>query len=119
LHEIAEEMIEERRQNPTDDLFTALIDAEVDGQKLDSFDIGAFFVLMSVAATETTQHTTSWTVKAMTEFPEQRAWLMEDYEGRIGTAIEEMIRWASPVMTFRRTCIKETEIGGRRIIPGD
>ncbi|CAM3380946.1 cytochrome P450 [Nocardioides dubius] len=119
LHEIAEEMIEARRANPTDDLFTSLMNAEVDGQRLDDFEIGAFFILMAVAGTDTTKHTTSLTVKAMTEFPEQRAWLMEDFEGRIGPAIDEFIRFASPVMTFRRTAVKETELGGRKILPGD
>lgn len=119
LHEIAEEMIAARRENPTDDLFTALMNAEVDGEKLDDFEIGSFFVLMSVAATDTTKHTTSLTVKAMTDFPEQRAWLMEDFEGRIDTAVEEFLRFASPVMTFRRTATREVELGGRTIRPGD
>ncbi len=119
LHEIAEEMIEARRENPTDDLFTSLMNAEVDGEKLDDFEIGAFFVLMAVAGTDTTKHTTSFTVKAMSDFPEQRAWLMEDFEGRIGGAIDEFLRYASPVMTFRRTAVKETEIRGRKIAPGD
>ncbi len=119
LHDIAEQLIEARKENPTDDLFTSLINAEVDGERLNEFEIGAFFVLMSVAGTDTTKHTTSFTLRALAENPDQLAYLREDFDGRIGTAIEEFIRYASPVMTFRRTCVKEAEIGGRTIIPGD
>lgn len=119
LHEIAEELINARKENPTDDLFSALMNAEVDGETLDDFDIGAFFVLMSVAGTDTTKHTSAFTVRAMTHFPEQRDWLREDYDGRINGALEEFVRYASPVMTFRRTAIVETELGGKKILPGD
>lgn len=119
LHEIAEELITLRRKEPGDDLFSSLLEAEIDGRKLDDFEIGAFFVLMSVAGTDTTKHTSSFTVRAMTHFPGQKQYLMEDYEGRIKVAVEEFIRFASPVMTFRRTCVQETELGGKKIIPGD
>lgn len=119
LHDIAEQLIEARKANPTEDLFTNLIEAEVDGEKLNEFEIGAFFILMAVAGTDTTRHTTSFAMKALAENPDQLAWLREDYAGRVGTAVEEFIRWATPVMTFRRTCVKETELGGKKIIPGD
>lgn len=119
LHDIAEQLIEARKKQPTDDLFTSLMNAEVDGQKLNEFEIGAFFVLMAVAGTDTTKHTTSFTLRALAENPDQLAYLREDFDGRIGLAIEEFIRYATPVMTFRRTCVKETVIAGRRIIPGD
>jgi cytochrome P450 len=119
LHEIAGEMYEERLRNPTDDLFTALVQAEIDGEKLDEAQLGAFFVLMSVAATDTTKHTSSYAVLGMTSQPEQRAWLMEDFDGRIDRAIEEFIRFGTVVMTFRRTAIVETELCGQQIMPGD
>jgi cytochrome P450 len=119
LHGIAAQLIAERRKNPADDLFTSLVEAEVDGQKLTDAEIGAFFVLLSVAATDTTKQTSSFTVRAFTEFRDQQHWLMEDYDGRINTAIEEFVRFASPVMTFRRTATCETELGGKKIVPGD
>jgi cytochrome P450 len=119
LHDIAEEIIALRRADPGDDLFSALVAAEVDGRKLDEFEIGAFFTLMSVAGTDTTKHTSSLTVRAMTHFPDQKAYLMADYDGRIKTAVDEFLRFASPVMTFRRTCVRETTLGGKTIIPGD
>jgi cytochrome P450 len=119
LHDICEELLAEKRRNPADDLLTALSQAEIDGVQLDDFEIGSFFVLMAVAGTDTTKHTSSLTVRAMTKFPEQRDWLREDFDGRIKGAIEEFLRYASPVMTFRRTAVKETELGGHPIIPGD
>ena len=119
LHAVAKDLIDARRKSPTDDLLSNLVSAEVEGEKLTDFEIGSFFVLLSVAATDTTKHTSAFTVKAMTEFPEQRDWLRADFDGRIKQSIEEFIRFASPVMTFRRTATAETELGGRKIIPGD
>ena len=119
LHEIAEELIALRRKEPGEDLFSSLLEAEVDGRKLDDFEIGAFFVLMSVAGTDTTKHTSSLTVRAMTQFPAEKEYLKEDFDGRIKLAVEEFVRFASPVMTFRRTAVKETELGGKKIVPGD
>jgi cytochrome P450 len=119
LHSIAGELTAERRKNPADDLFTSLVQAEVDGERLTDHDIGAFFTLLSVAGTDTTKHTSAFTVKAMTEFPEQRDWLRADFDGRIKTALEEFVRFASPVMTFRRTAVVETELAGKKIVPGD
>ncbi|HEX3826994.1 MAG TPA: cytochrome P450 [Sporichthyaceae bacterium] len=119
LHEIAAEMYSDRLTNPTDDLFTGVVQAEIDGERLDEAQLGAFFVLMSVAATDTTKHTASFAVLAMTEFPEQRTWLTEDFEARIDTAVEEMIRYGAVVGNFRRTAIVETELAGARIMPGD
>jgi cytochrome P450 len=78
LHSYAKRLIDARRDNPTDDLLTSLMDAEVDGQKLDDFEIGSFFVLMAVAGTDTTKHTTSFTLRALANNPEQLAYLRED-----------------------------------------
>ena len=58
-------------------------------------------------------------LKALTDFPDQRAWLLEDFDNRIGGAVEEFIRWASPVMTFRRTAATDVEIGGQTISAGE
>ncbi|WP_433800768.1 cytochrome P450 [Actinomycetospora sp. CA-084318] len=119
LHEIAGEIVADRRENPGDDLFTGLAQAEVDGQRLTDAEIGAFFVLLSVAGNDTTKHTSTLTVEHLTEHPDQRDWLVADLDGRIGPAVEEFIRYASPVMTFCRTATQDTELGGRRITEGD
>jgi cytochrome P450 len=108
-----------RRNNPADDLMTNLVNAEIDGQRLTDEEIGAFFILLTIAGNDTTANTTSHGMRALTMFPEQKALLMEDFEGRIGGAVEEFIRWGSPVLTFRRTATQDTELGGQQIRAGD
>ena len=119
VHQVALALAAERRENPGDDLFSSLVNAEVDGDRLADADVAAFFVLLSVAANDTTRQTTSHAMKALTDFPDQRAWLLEDFDNRIGTAVEEFIRWASPVMTFRRTAATDFEVGGQLIQAGE
>lgn len=113
------EFADHRRRNPADDLMTNLVQAEVDGERLSDDDIAAFFVLLSVAGNDTTRNTITLTARALQDFPEQRARLVEDFDGRITTATEEFLRWASPVMTFRRTATQDTELGGQRITAGE
>jgi cytochrome P450 len=119
LHAIAEEITTMRRAEPGEDLFSNLVQAEVDGERLTNHQIGSFFVLLSVAANDTTMNATSWALKAFTDFPEQRKWLIEDFDARIDRAVDEIIRYATPVMTFRRTAVQDTELGGHRIQAGD
>jgi cytochrome P450 len=119
LHQVAGTLAAERRERPGDDLFSGLVNAEVDGDRLSDADVSAFFVLLAVAGNDTTRQTASHAMRALTEFPEQRAWLREDFENRIGTAIEEFVRWATPVMTFRRTAATDVELGGERIRAGE
>ena len=119
LHQVAGALAAERRENPGDDLFSSLVNAEVDGDRLTDADVAAFFVLLAVAANDTTRQTTSHAMKALTDFPGERAWLLGGFENRIGTAVEEFIRWASPVMTFRRTAATDVELGGQSILAGE
>jgi cytochrome P450 len=113
------EMADDRATNPRDDLMTALVQAEIDGQRLAPEEISAFFVLLSVAGNDTTRHATSHTLRALTVHPDQRAVLAEDLDGRIETAVEEFVRWATPVMTFRRTATEDVKLRGRTIVAGD
>ena len=108
-----------RRREPKADLMTNLVNAEVDGEQLSDDDIAAFFVLISVAGNDTTRNTITLAAKALADHPEQKALLLEDFEGRIGPAIEEFVRWASPVMTFRRTATEDTVLGGQEIKEGE
>jgi cytochrome P450 len=101
LHQVALTLATERRDRPGDDLVSSLVHAEVEGARLTDNEIAAFFVLLAVAGNDTTRQTTSHAMKALTDHPEQRAWLTAGFEDRIGGAVEEFIRWASPVMTFR------------------
>jgi cytochrome P450 len=119
IHQVAFALAAERREHSGDDLFSSLVTAEVDGDRLADADIAAFFVLLTVAGNDTTRQTTSHALKALTDFPDQRAWLLEDFDNRIGGAIEEFIRWASPVMTFRRTAAKDFEVNGQIIRAGE
>jgi cytochrome P450 len=116
---IGMELAEERRENPKADLWTGLVNAEVDGRKLTDEEIGSFFVLLSVAGNDTTRNSISLTMKTPQEFPEQKALLLDDFDGRITTAIEEFVRFASPVMTFRRTAVADTVLGGQEIKAGE
>ncbi|OZD71147.1 MULTISPECIES: cytochrome P450 [Nocardiaceae] len=109
----------ERRAHPRSDLMTNLVNAEVDGKKLTDEEIGSFFVLLSVAGNDTTRNTISLTQRALQLNPDQRDFLLGDFDGRIGTAIEEFVRYNSPVMTFRRTATQDTVLGGENIRAGD
>lgn len=119
LHAIANELAADRRTNPGDDLLTSLVQAEIDGDRLSDFEIAAFFVLLAVAGNDTTRQTTSHAMKALTDNPDQRAWLAAAFDSRIAIAVEEFVRWASPVMTFRRTAVEEFDLNGQRMSPGE
>ena len=112
-------LAEERRAKPENDLMTSLVQAEVDGRRLTDDEIGPFFVLLSVAGNDTTRTTTTFTTLALQQFPEQKALLQNDFDGHIKPAMEEFVRWATPVMTFRRTATQDTELGGQHIREGD
>ena len=119
LHQIAGMLAAERREHPGDDLISSLVHAEVDGDRLADADVAAVFVLLAVAANDTTRQTTSHAMKALTDFPAQRAWLLASFEDRVGTAVEEFVRWATPVMTFRRTAATDFELGDQTIRAGE
>ena len=119
LHGACQDLIDARRAAPADDLLTALVQAEVDGAQLTDDEIRSFFVLLCVAGNDTTKQTTTHTLRALTEYPEQRRYLMADLDGRIGPAVDEFVRWATPVMTFRRTALERFELAGQTIEAGD
>ena len=119
LTEFATELAKHREQHPGDDLMTALVQAEIDGDRLTHAEIAAFLVLLSVAGNDTSRHTTSHAMRALTLHPEQRTLLLEDLDARLPDAVEEFVRWASPVMTFRRTTTREVELHGQRLPPGE
>ncbi len=116
---LAEELVAVRRERPTDDLISALTHAEVDGERLGSSEIASFFVLLVLAGNETTRHAISHGMKALHDHPDQRRIWMADFEGVAPTAVDEIVRWASPVIHFRRTATRDTEIAGQRIRAGE
>jgi cytochrome P450 len=92
LTEFATELAKHREQHPGDDLMTALVQAEIDGDRLTHAEIAAFLVLLSVAGNDTSRHTTSHAMRALTLNPDQRAWLLQDPDGRLAGAVEEFVR---------------------------
>jgi cholest-4-en-3-one 26-monooxygenase len=118
LFAYADGLTVERKANPHDDLVSILAHAEIEGDRLDQLEIDMFFMLLAVAGNETTRNLLSHGMLALMENPDERRKLIERPE-LLESAIEEMLRYASPVMHFRRTATRDTEIGGQHVAEGD
>jgi cholest-4-en-3-one 26-monooxygenase len=114
----ANELAAQRRKEPRDDIITALLDAEIEGDRLSEMDFNLFFLLISVAGNETTRNSISHGIKAFCDFPDQYQKLVAD-PSIAPSATEEIVRWASPVMYFRRNVTRDTELRGQQIKEGD
>jgi cytochrome P450 len=119
MYAYAQALGEDRLANPTDDLTSVLMHAEVDGERLTTQEFGSFFILLVVAGNETTRNAASHGMKALTDHPDQRKLWWDDFEGHARTAVEEIVRWATPVIHFRRTATADTELSGQKIAAGD
>ena len=119
LAELAKDLGRHRREHPGDDLTSALVNAALEGERLDDQEFGSFFVLLVVAGNETTRNAISHGLIALCEHPEQRALWQADFEALAPTAVEEIVRWATPVIHFRRTATRDTELRGQKIREGD
>jgi cytochrome P450 len=119
LSELMQDLGRQRAAQPTDDLTSALINTEVDGDRLTGQELGSFFVLLVVAGNETTRNAISHGMKALCDYPEQRTVWAADFERVAPSAVEEIVRWATPVIHFRRTATRDTEIGGQPIRAGE
>jgi cholest-4-en-3-one 26-monooxygenase len=118
LFSYADALTVERKANPHEDLVSILAHAEIGGDRLSQLEIDLFFMLLIVAGNETTRNLLSHGVLALIEHPDQRRLLIERPE-LLDSAIEEMLRYASPVMHFRRTATNDTQIGGQPVRDGD
>ena len=114
VYSYAEELAPSRRLAPRQDLVSVLIDAEVEGEKLDQLELDLFFLLLIVAGNETTRNLMSGAMTAFFDHPEQWELLRKD-RSLLPSAVEEMLRYVTPVMHFRRTATGDMEL--RR--PGD
>src|SRR5262249_36862358 len=114
----AQALAEERRREPRSDVISRLLAAEVDGGRLSDAAFNAFVPVLSVAGNETTRNLIAGGLHALFEHPEERARLQADLS-LLSTAVEEMLRWVTPVMYFRRTAERDVELAGRRIRAGD
>ena len=118
LYAYASQLAAERRLDPHQDLISILTQAEVDGERLSELELDLFFLLLSVAGNETTRTLISHGMLALLDNPDQLAKLRAD-RSLMAPAVEEMLRWGTPVMNFRRTATHDTELGGQQIKEGD
>jgi methyl-branched lipid omega-hydroxylase len=102
-----------------EDLTAALLDADLGGETLTPAELASFFVLLVVAGNETTRNAISHGMQALCDHPDERRRWQADFEGLAPTAVEEIVRWASPVIHFRRTVTRDTALAGQPIRAGE
>jgi methyl-branched lipid omega-hydroxylase len=119
LTELMHAIGDDRLAHPADDLTTALVTTNVDGEALTHAGLASFFVLLVVAGQETTRNAIAHTLCLLTDHPVERARWKEDLEHVTPTAVDEVVRWASPVTWMRRTVSVPVELGGQHLDPGD
>jgi cholest-4-en-3-one 26-monooxygenase len=113
-----QQMAEDRRQCPGDDLMSAMVHAEPEGDPIPQYLMDGFFLLMVIAGNETTRNSISGGMLALIENPDERKKLLDNPD-LIPTGVEEILRWVSPVMHMRRTATKDTQIHGIDIAEGE
>jgi cholest-4-en-3-one 26-monooxygenase len=118
LYAYANQLAAKKRANPDDDIISVLLQAEIDGDRLTELEFDLFFLLLTVAGNETTRNLIAHGQLALMEHPDERAKLLTD-PSLLPSAVDEMLRWGTPVMHFRRTAQRDTEIRGQRIAEGD
>ncbi|TDC82411.1 cytochrome P450 [Actinomadura sp. 7K507] len=119
LKGLVEDLGRQRRKDPTDDLTSALVNANIDGESLTDQELGSFFILLVVAGNETTRNAIAHGLDLFTRNPDQRALLTEDFDDRMPGAVEEIIRYVSPVIWMRRTATCDTTLNDHEIKEGD
>ncbi len=115
----AQALGESRVGNPQDDVTSAMMNAVVDGERLTAQEFGSFFILLVVAGNETTRNAISHGMKLLTDNPDQRRIWFDDFETHTRTAVEEIVRYATPVIHFRRTVTEDTVLSGQELKAGD
>lgn len=118
MYVFSEELRRKREAKPEDDIVTRLAQAEVDGHELTDLEFDLFFILLAVAGNETTRNAITHGMRAFLEHPDQWERLRDD-RSVLTTMAEEVIRWAHPLVQFRRTAMADAELGGKQIRAGD
>jgi cholest-4-en-3-one 26-monooxygenase len=111
-------LVEDRRKNPRDDLSSALANGQVDGEPLPIFELMSYFALLIIAGNETTRNATSGGLHAFINNPDQWDRLKRD-PALVPAAVEEIVRWTSPVIQFTRQATEDTELHSQKIREGD
>jgi cytochrome P450 len=114
----ADRLAQQRLAQPGDDLLSLILSADVEGEALSQLDADFFFMLLMNAGSETTRNLITGGMLTLFEHPDQRTRLAAD-PSLLPSAIEEMLRWVTPVMHFRRTAHLDVELAGERIAAGD
>lgn len=111
-------VLAERRVRPGDDVLSTLVQCEIDGERLEEFDLLSFCLTLLVAGNETTRNLLSHGLHALAIYPEERAQLLRD-RSLVPRAIEEMLRWGTPISAFMRTATRDVELRGTPVREGD
>ena len=119
LSDLVAALAQDRAENPRDDLVSALVTANTDGELLTTAELASFFILLVVAGNETTRNALSHALVLLTDFPEQRELLLADLDGRLPGAVEEIVRYATPVIFMRRTVTRDYQMNGHDYHEGD
>lgn len=112
-------LVAQRREQPTEDILSELVHAEIDGDRLDEFELNMFFVTLVIAGNETTRNLIAHGMQALFDHPEQLEKLRSDPDRYLSTAVDEMLRWGSSIQNFRRTATRDVEMHGKTIRKGD
>ena len=115
----AQNLGQSRIDSPQDDVTSAMMNAVVDGERLTAQEFGSFFILLVVAGNETTRNAISHGMKLLTDHPDQRQLWLDDFDTHTKSAVEEIVRYATPVIHFRRTVTEDTELSGQKLSAGD
>ncbi|GGT10233.1 cytochrome P450 [Nonomuraea spiralis] len=119
LQQLVQDLAAHRTANPTNDLTSSLVNANIDGERLTMQELGSFFILLVVAGNETTRNAISYGLRLLTRNPDQRALWLEDIDGRAPGAVEEIVRLASPVNFMRRKVTRDHEMNGHLYRKGE
>jgi methyl-branched lipid omega-hydroxylase len=119
LAELVTGLAAEREQRPGDDLTTALATANIDDEQLSPAELASFFILLVVAGNETTRTALSHALVLLTDHPDQRALLLADFDAGVGAAVEEIVRYVSPVIWMRRSVTRDCTLNGHDFLAGD
>jgi cytochrome P450 len=112
-------VVDAKRRNPGDDIASTLVQAEIDGDRLTDGELQFFFLLLVNAGGDTTRNLVAAGMQQLFDHPAERARLAGDLDGLLPTAVEEMLRYTSPVANFQRTVMADTELGGQQLRAGD
>ncbi|NBF00113.1 cytochrome P450 [Nonomuraea sp. KC401] len=119
LQQLVQDLAAHRAAHPTNDLTSSLVNANIDGERLTMQELGSFFILLVVAGNETTRNAVSYGLRLLTTNPDQRAFWLDDLDGRAPGAVEEIVRLASPVNFMRRKVTRDHEMNGHLYREGE